>query len=446
MATSALGMGYDKPDLGFVVHYQAPGSVISYYQQVGRAGRAVEHADVVLLRGAEDKRIQDFFIEQAFPPREVVERVLEALDNEDGATLPAILAQVNLGRGRVEALLKVLDVEGAVERRGSTWVRRSDSDWTYEAERYAEVTALRRSEQAAMAAFGSDGRCLMRALQEELDDPDPQDCGRCAVCVGPRFAEPLDPELVRAANLHLRSKPVLLEVKKMAPDVDGAMRKLADDVRAEEGRALARLGDGGWDPAVQAGRRAGRFDDELVDAAAELLRHWTEASGARWITAVPSDRSGALVPDFAERLARAVGLPFVAAVERTGDRPPQREMANSQQQVANVRGAFRRPQAASGGPCLLVDDLRFSGWTLRCSPASYAATAFRRSTRWRSRPRSRAVRGAASRRRSESQARRCPSVCERSTRVWRLRLPAPSITVMRTVRRTLARRIASRVR
>jgi ATP-dependent DNA helicase RecQ len=364
VATSALGMGYDKPDLGFVVHYQAPGSVISYYQQVGRAGRAVEHADVVLLRGAEDKRIQDFFIEQAFPPREVVERVLEALDAEDGATLPAILAHVNLGRGRVEALLKVLDVEGAVERNGTTWRRRSDSDWTYEADRYAEVTALRRSEQAAMAAFGSDGRCLMRALQEELDDPDPQDCGRCAVCAGPRFAEPLDPDLVRAANLHLRSKPVLLEVKKMAPDEDGAMRKLADDVRAEEGRALARLGDGGWDPVVQAGRRAGRFDDELVDAAAELLRHWAQASGAQWITAVPSDRSGPLVPDFAERLAHAVGLPYFHAVERTGERPPQREMANSQQQVANVRGAFAVRKPLPEGPCLLVDDLRFSGWTL----------------------------------------------------------------------------------
>jgi ATP-dependent DNA helicase RecQ len=347
VATSALGMGYDKPDLGFVIHYQAPGSVISYYQQVGRAGRAVEHADVVLLRGQEDKRIQDFFIEQAFPPRETVERVLEALDAEDGATLPAILAHVNLGRGRIEAMLKVLDVEGAVERRGTTWARRADSDWSYDAERYAEVTALRRSEQAAMAGFGADGRCLMRALQEELDDPDPQDC-----------------ELVRAAALHLRSKPLILEAKKMAPDEDGAMRKLADDVRAQEGRALARLADGGWDPAVQAGRRRGRFDDELVEATAELLRGWAEASGAQWITAVPSHRSGALVPDFAQRLAAAVGLPYADAIERSQDRPPQREMANSQQQVANVRGAFAIRKPLPEGPCLLVDDLRFSGWTL----------------------------------------------------------------------------------
>jgi ATP-dependent DNA helicase RecQ len=360
VATSALGMGYDKPDLGFVVHYQAPGSVIAYYQQVGRAGRAVPHADVILLRGAEDKRIQDFFIEQAFPPRELVQRVLEAL-GEDGATLPGVLTQVNLGRGRVEAMLKVLDVEGAVERQGQRWVRRPASGWTYDAERYAEITALRRSEQAAMAAFGADGRCLMRALQEELDDPDPQDCGRCAACAGPRFAEPPDPSLVRAAQLHLRSQPLVLEVKKMAPAEDGALRKLDDEVRAEEGRALARLGDGGWDPAIQAGRRAGRFDDELVEAAAEVVRGWVSAA---WVCAIPSERSGALVPDFAQRLADAVGLPYADALERTGDRPPQREMANSAQQVANVRGAFRVIEPLPPGACLLVDDLRFSGWTL----------------------------------------------------------------------------------
>ncbi len=364
VATSALGMGYDKPDLGFVVHYQAPGSVISYYQQVGRAGRGVDHADVVLLRGAEDRRIQDFFIEQAFPRRELVERVLEALDaaGEEGLSVPALTSVVNLGRARIEAMLKVLDVEGAVARAGSRWVRRPGAEWIYDADRYAAVTALRRREQAAMAAFGADGRCLMRALQEELDDPEPRDCGRCAVCAGPRFSEPLDPELVREAALHLRTKPLLLEVKKMAPSEDGAMRKIPDDVRAEEGRALARLGDGGWDPLVQAGRRAGRFDDELVGAAAEAVRGWN--APVAWVTAVPSRRSGALVPDFAERLAAALGLPYAAALERTGDGPPQREMANSAQQVANVRGQFAAAGELPPGPCLLVDDVRFSGWTL----------------------------------------------------------------------------------
>ena len=149
--------------------------------------------------------------------------MLEALEaaGEEGMNVPALSGVVNLGRGRLEAMLKVLDVEGAVARSGSAWVALAGADWRYDGERYAAVTALRRAEQAAMAQFGADGRCLMRALQEELDDPEPADCGRCAVCTEPRFDGPLDPELVRQAALHLRSRPLVLDVKKMAPGADG---------------------------------------------------------------------------------------------------------------------------------------------------------------------------------------------------------------------------------
>jgi ATP-dependent DNA helicase RecQ len=364
VATSALGMGYDKADLTFVVHYQAPGSVVSYYQQVGRAGRGVGHADIVLVRGGEDRRIQDFFIEQAFPARERVAAVLDELRaaGESGRTTRELMAVVNLGMGRIEAMLKILDVEGAVRRDGSRWQSVPNAEWHYDAERYAQVTALRRAEQAAMAAFGVDGRCLMRVLQEELDDPEAQDCGRCSVCTAPRFAQPLDPTLVEAAQRHLRSRPLELEVKKMAPDAAGTMRKIPEDARIEPGWALARFGDGGWWPAVERGLRSGEFDDEVILALADMLR--TAGESVSWATSVPSVRLGPVVERLTERLAAELGVPYVGLVTRKQDRPPQREMANAVQQAANVRGAFTVLATPPAGTGVLLDDRRSSGWTL----------------------------------------------------------------------------------
>jgi ATP-dependent DNA helicase RecQ len=363
IATSALGMGYDKPDLGFVVHYQAPGSVVSYYQQVGRAGRAIDDAQVVLLRGAEDRKIQDYFINQAFPPEEKVDQVMEMLRDAgtSGMGVNELLNGVQLGRGRLDAMLKVLDVEGALEKKGSRYVV-AEGDWQYDGERYAQVTALRRHEQDAMADFGSDGRCLMRALEEELDDPAPQDCGRCAVCTEARWDGPIDAATSRAAQEHLRAQPLEIDAKKMSPDASGSMKRIPDGVQTEGGRALARLGDAGWDRLVDAGKRAGRFDDELVQGSAALIRRW--GPPIAWVTAVPSMRTGPLVPDFAQRLAAELGLPYAEVLVAAAERPPQREMENTPMQVANVRGAFATYEEIPDGPCLLVDDLRLSGWTL----------------------------------------------------------------------------------
>jgi ATP-dependent DNA helicase RecQ len=364
VATSALGMGYDKADLTFVVHYQAPGSVVAYYQQVGRAGRAVDHADVVLLRGGEDRRIQDFFIEQAFPSRERVAAVLDELETagEQGRSTRELMSVVNLGMGRIEAMLKILDVEGAVRREGTRWQSVAGAEWTYDADRYQQVTALRRAEQGAMAAFGADGRCLMRVLQEELDDPEPRDCGRCSVCTSPRFAQPPDPALVELAARHLRSTPLQLEVKKMAPDAAGAMRKIPEDARTEPGWALARFGDGGWWPAVERGLRHGTFEDDVVAGVADILR--AADVPVAWVTSVPSASLGDVIVGLAERVAAALSVPHVALVARTGDRAPQREMANAMQQAANVRGAFKITATPPPGTGVLLDDRRHSGWTM----------------------------------------------------------------------------------
>jgi ATP-dependent DNA helicase RecQ len=366
VATSALGMGYDKSDLTFVVHFQAPGSVVSYYQQVGRAGRGVDHADVVLLRGGEDRKIQDFFIEQAFPSHERVRAVLDELETAgaSGRTTRQLMAVVNLGMGRIEAMLKILDVEGAVRRSGRSWQIVSGSDWVYDSSRYEQVTALRRAEQEAMAAYGVDGRCLMRVLQEELDDPEPQDCGRCSVCTAPRFATPPDSGLVELAQRHLRSRPIELDAKKMAPDPEtGAMRKIPEGARTEPGWALARVGDGGWWPAIERGLAAGQLSDEIAVGLADIVR----GAGVRvgWVTAVPSARlAGGVLDRLAEQVAAELGVPHVALVQRTGERPPQRDMANAVQQAANVRGAFKITDVPPPGAGLLIDDRRLSGWTM----------------------------------------------------------------------------------
>jgi ATP-dependent DNA helicase RecQ len=281
---------------------------------------------------------------------------------ERGRSTQELLGVVNIGRGRLEAMLKILDVEGALRRDGSRWVIVPGSGWAYDAERYARVTALRRDEQRAMERFGADGRCLMRTLQEELDDPDPRDCGRCAVCTAPRFVAPPDPALVEQAGRHLRAAPVQLEVKKMAPDASGAMRKIPEDVRVEPGWAIARFGDGGWWPAVERGLRTGTFEDDVISALADAVRAGTGEPA--WVTYVPSRRLGASLPRLAGQVAAGLGVPALALVGRAQERPPQSEMANAVQQAANVRGAFRIAGTPPPGTGVLLDDRRGSGWTL----------------------------------------------------------------------------------
>ncbi|MYJ13721.1 MAG: DEAD/DEAH box helicase [Acidimicrobiia bacterium] len=361
VATSALGMGFDKPDLSFVIHYQSPGSPIAYYQQVGRAGRALRESWGILLCGSEDADIQDFFIRTAFPPAQLATQVVAALERAaEPFPVSDLLQLFNVQPSTLEKLLKNLEVDGAVERVRGGW-QRTLTDWSFDARRVEDVTNLRRIEQGQMLGYIGTDACRMRLLGSYLDDPTRAACGVCDNCSGDSLAAQFDPATVQRAIDHIRRDGRRIEPRKQFPD----RRWIPFERCLEPGQALAVWGDSGWGRLVRDGKKTqDLFDERLVSAATDLIRNrWRPVPSPTWVTFVPSRRHPSLVADFAERLAAALGIPCEPVVVKVRDNQPQKAMHNSFGQHRNVRDAFEVRGAVPSGPVLLVDDIVDSRWT-----------------------------------------------------------------------------------
>lgn len=374
VATSALGMGYDKADLGFVIHYQAPGSVVAYYQQVGRGGRAIDHAHGVLLSGQEDEEIHEYFRRTAFPDETHVRKMLKALDESDGLSLTELQERVNLTQSQIDKVLKLLRVENPapVIRQGHKWFR-TTTDFAMDHERITFLTRQRALEWAEMQGYIDHDGCLMAYLRQALDDPAQARCGKCANC-DPVNALPteISHELGVQATEFLRHSDIPLEPRRQVPaeafrlyGFQGKLRKKNLDLIAETGRILSRWGDAGWGGLVAEGKHAGRFDNRLVKAAVEMMRQrWRPDPVPCWVTCVPSLTNPNLVPDYARRVASALGIPFLDVVRKVRQNMPQKLMNNSFHQCRNLDGVFEIHGEAPQSPVLLIDDVVDSRWTL----------------------------------------------------------------------------------
>jgi ATP-dependent DNA helicase RecQ len=336
---------------------------VAYYQQVGRAGRAVTHAEGVLLPSAADERIWDYFATASIPEPQTADKVLQSMGG-DARSLIEIEADTGVRRGRLEALLKILAVEGVVDKDGTAW-RATGAPYVHDTAKWTALAQVRQQEAGIMRQYAHGAGCLMAYLQTALDDPSPAPCGRCSVCTGQLPFPGLLPsqDKLIAARDFLRGMDVGIEPRKRWPA--GVCRKGA--IRGfDAGRAVAFADDPAWVAELQALQRdaSAELPPALLAGAVVTLGRWAKSWPARPVCVVPLP-----APDMtanrclAEHLARKGRLPLHDVFGWRGGAAPGDSSATPV--VAHLEKAvvITADPLMPPGPVLLVGTVVRSRWT-----------------------------------------------------------------------------------
>jgi|TARA_Y100000294_G_scaffold177838_1_gene205154 ATP-dependent DNA helicase RecQ len=343
IATSALGMGFDKPDLSFVVHYQSPGSAVAYYQQVGRAGRAVDESYGILLHGNEDDEILDYFLKEAFPTEEESNEIIQHLESVDEARLGDIKKSLNLKDGRISKAIKHLEIDGFIAKDSSKYSR-TPKPWIYDKERVEKLKEIRLEERQKIADYISYNDCLMKFITNELDDPESQKCGICSNCSKQEFfPKTASKELIFKALEFLNQDYQLIEPRKRWPAGIFNSTIIPPEQHNEQGRSMCLLEDAGWGIEIKKCFRDNTtVSDDFLDAAAHLI---TEVWNPKPFPDVIVDFIGShysAVANFGERLSERLNINYWNTLDpdelliQEGKRNfKMSHMKNSQQKVVN---------------------------------------------------------------------------------------------------------------
>ena len=381
VSTSALGMGFDKPDLGFVIHYQSPGNVVEYYQQVGRAGRGIDKAVGIMMLGKEDAQMQQYFIQNAFPKEKQINKLLDAIESTDGIKLTELEPLVNFSKGTIGDILKFLSIEqpSPILKEDKKFYR-TQFDYQIPEDKIERLNTIKKGEWEILNGYHKSSLCLMQFLSNELDDPDSQPCGKCENCKPEdKFAVEINQSLVLKANDYLRHRYIPIKPRATFASSGNNARLAFTDygfpykdkkLKIENGLALSSWKDGGWGDIVAQGKQQGYFSHDLIPPMVKMINSMPCEERPTWITYIPSPRHPSLVKDFAHTLAKELGVECKDTINIAQVKPPQKTMENSFFQSKNLDGAFGIDTSQGyTSPVWLLDDAVDSRWTFTIAGA-----------------------------------------------------------------------------